>query len=361
METIKVNISRNEKYDILIENGLLTHIGELFQPLIGNRKIIIVTDERVNNLYGFKVEESLKKSNFICDLLKVPEGETSKSLEMANYLFSKLVDLKIGRRDIILALGGGMITDLAGFVAATYMRGIPYVNVPTTLLAQHDSSIGGKVAVNYGVAKNLIGAFYHPKGIYIDPSILTTLANEEIKNGLAEAVKIAIINSPSLFKFIEENYQSLLDREVSVLYKVVVESAKIKAYLVSLDPYENELRRDLNFGHTIGHAVETETTYQAIKHGEAISMGMATATRIATQRRICSLETRDRIINLLSKIGLPTLVDAVEPQHLWRSISIIKLIRGGEIHFVIPQKIGKVIIVDDLTEDELSEAIVNAD
>lgn len=357
MEVIEVDIKKDESYSVLIENGLLLKIGRLLDNLLPKTQIAIITNKKVKDLYASKVTEGFDREKRKYQFLEVPDGERYKSLKIANLLFSRMVEQKIDRRTILLALGGGVINDLVGFIAATYMRGISYVNVPTTLVAQHDASIGGKVAVNHILGKNLIGSFYQPKAVYIDPSVLATLPKREIRNGLSEAIKVAIIHSLSLFEFIEKNYQALLNRENSALYQLISEAAKIKVKLISSDPFEENLHRPLNFGHTIGHAVETKATYRGIKHGEAVSIGMAVATRIARQRGICSQETAERIINLLMKIGLPVSINRVDSQKIWNFIKVIKMVRGGNIHFVLPVKIGEVLILDDVTEDDIGKSL----
>jgi len=346
METIQVAVPRKDRYEIIIENDLLDQIGKSISDLFGQpRSIIVVTDERVKGLWVDKVSESLDQQSLKCELIVVPEGETSKSLKTAMTVWEEMIRAGIERRSIVLALGGGVITDMAGFVAATYMRGIPLVNVPTTLIAQLDSSIGGKVAVDHKVAKNLIGAFYHPKAVFIDPAVLSTLPVREIKNGLAEAIRTAIIDSKSFFDFISENSEDLLNHNISKLSRVVYDSGKIKMKLLAPDPYEQDLRRALNFGHTIAHALEAELEYkQDLKHGEAVSIGMATAARIACNKGICGEETRDEILNLLKKVGLPVSTPPdISPENIWERMRIIRMIRGGNIHFVFPKVIGEVI------------------
>lgn len=364
MQAIHVSALREDNYDIIIEEGLLDQIGELIFTLSCRlfkrpSSVIVVTDECVKELWAHKVLQSLSKQKLEHHLLAVPEGETSKCLTVAETIWGKMLEFGIRRRSIVLALGGGVITDMAGFVAATYMRGIPLVNVPTTLMAQLDSSIGGKVAVDHRVGKNLIGAFYHPKAVFADPKILATLPVREIRNGLAEAIKTAVIDSRSLFDFISENGGYLLEHETPKLSRVVYGSAAIKVKLLEKDPYERNLRRELNFGHTVAHALEAESQYrQELRHGEAVSIGMATATRIAYRKDICSEETRDEILALLKEVGLPVSIPStVNPGHLWERIKVIRMIRGGNIHFVLPKSIGEVVISDDISEDDLTGSL----
>jgi 3-dehydroquinate synthase len=353
MSKLTVSVDRKDTYEVIIEEGLLARVGKLLGDLMGEYRVLVITDTRVGQLYGTQIADGLGRGTQLIDILKVVDGESSKSPKVAIQLIGQMLMRGGRRQDVVLALGGGVITDLAGFVAATYMRGIPYVNVPTSLIAQLDASIGGKVAVDHPLGKNLIGAFYHPRAVYIDPCVLATLPQEEIRNGLAEAIKVAIIHSEPLFEFIESNHQIFLDREIHALMELVYQAAAAKIALISPDPYEHELKRALNFGHGIGHALETELAYQGIKHGQAVSIGMAVATRMAEARGLCSTTVAHRILGLLENIGLSTETREVNPEAVWRSMQVLRAIRGGSLHFVVPTDIGAYAIIEDVSQDDI--------
>lgn len=352
MITISVDVQRNDHYFVQIEQGILTTMEQRFRNLGENNRVVIVTDDKVKNLYGNQLGRTLQNNQIAVQIITIPEGEFSKSLDVATKLIDYLVESGIKRRDILIALGGGVITDLVGFVAATFMRGIPYVNIPTTLLAQLDASIGGKVAVNHRYGKNLIGAFYHPSAVYIDPETLTTLPKEEIRNGLAEAIKVATIHSKELFEFIETHCEQLLQSDISLLAELITLTAKAKVELLEPDPYERDLKRVLNFGHSIGHVLETLHRYdKMLSHGQAISIGMAAATRIAAVRGICRVETAKQVLALLQKAGLPIDATEIDLSSFKDGLQIVKSIRDGYLNFVLPTNVGNCTILSDLSFD----------
>jgi 3-dehydroquinate synthase len=280
VKEITVKITEDKEYKICIEKGILNNLGEHLFKTIENKRIIIITNPLVNSLYGAKLLSVLRKDGFNSDLIQVPDGEKYKSLSTAKYLYDELLKRKADRATTLIALGGGVIGDLTGFVASTYMRGLPLVHIPTTLLAQIDSSIGGKVAVDHPLAKNIIGSFYQPKVVYTDPEVLQTLSDKDIKNGTVEAIKIAVIKSPVFFKWLEKNINQLLKKHKDLLYELVKEAVSLKVDIVLKDPWESGLRKVLNFGHSIGHALEVEAGYQDLSHGEAVSLGMLIETKI---------------------------------------------------------------------------------
>jgi 3-dehydroquinate synthase len=253
---------------------------------IGDRRVAIVTDEVVDKIHAERIEASLAGNGMRIHKAVIPPGEQSKSLPTAIRLLDWLAHIDIRRRDVLLAIGGGVVIDTVGWAASVYMRGIPYINAPTTLIGQVDAAVGGKVGVDHDIAKNLIGGFYAPRAVVSCAGWLTTLDPRQIRSGLAEVIKLAVICSPELFNFIEERLPQLLALDVPSLQKLVHASSAIKCVLVERDPYETDLRRTLNFGHTVGHALETVTGYGPVLHGEAVGYGMAVAVRVAAARGV---------------------------------------------------------------------------
>lgn len=356
MAKIKVDL-KERSYDIMVGADILSDLGEIIKKEDYGKDIFIITDPLVNDLYGDKLRSGLK--GLKNHTLEVPRGERYKNLKIASKLYDDLVKYSAHRDSLIITLGGGVIGDLAGFVAATYMRGINYIQVPTTLLAQVDASIGGKTGVNHPKGKNLIGSFYQPKLVYIDVQTLTTLPARELRTGLAEVVKYGVIEDADFFKFLEENSRHLntkafespdtLRAALKVWHIIVAESAKIKAKVVEKDETEAGLRMILNYGHTVGHAIETLTKYKAYNHGEAVAIGMVAAAKIANGMRMFNQESVERITNLLEKLGLPTEVAGLPAKKVIKALKIDKKVRAGKDRFVLPEKIGKVVIRDNVS------------
>jgi 3-dehydroquinate synthase len=328
---------------------------------VGDRMIAMITDETVDKLYAEHIRTWLSDRGQGVQKIALPAGEQSKSLSSACHLLDWLAQTGIRRRDILLAVGGGVIIDTAGWVASIYMRGISYINLPTTLLAQVDAAIGGKVAVNHDSAKNLIGGFYSPQAVVSCTGWLTTLDTRQIRSGLAEAIKMAIISSPQLLGYIEQHLQSLQALDPACLRVLVHASSAIKCTLVERDPYEVDLRRTLNFGHTVGHAVETVTGYGPVLHGEAVAYGMSVAVRIAEGRGVLPPAIRSRIIGILRALDLPaTLTElplAPAEEDIIEALEKVRQIRDGSLRFVLPVGIGSAVIVDDVTDDEIRSAL----
>ncbi|KPJ64445.1 hypothetical protein AMJ44_12825 [candidate division WOR-1 bacterium DG_54_3] len=355
MAKIKVDL-KERSYDVLIGTNILADLGGMISGEKWGRDIFIITDPLVNDLYGDALRRGLKSLKH--RTLEIPRGERYKNLKIASQIYDDLVKFSAHRDSLIIALGGGVIGDLAGFVAATYMRGINYIEVPTTLLAQVDAAIGGKTAVNHPKCKNLIGSFYQPKLVYIDIQTLTTLPARELRTGLAEVVKYGVIEDADFFKFLEANSHHLttkafespdtLRASLKVWQTIVAESAKIKARVVEKDEREGGLRMILNFGHTIGHALETLTKYKAYNHGEAVAMGMVAAAKVANRRKMIGQEAVARIINLLEKLGLPTEIERLPSQKILEALAIDKKVRAGKVQFVLPERIGKVVVKDNV-------------
>jgi len=354
--TVTVPLSTNA-YDILIGQGILTDLGKDLKERFPASRYIIITDSNVEKCLGMDLLNLLRQAQIQVDLLTFAAGEESKNMATVLDLARRMVDLGADRQTAILALGGGVAGDIAAFLASIYMRGIPLVQVPTTLLAQVDSSVGGKTGVDLPEGKNLIGTFYQPKRVYADIKALTTLPQTEVRNGLAEVVKYGMIKSPELFNFLEKNGQDILDLEPRVTAHVVFSSCSIKAEVVTADEREGNLRRILNFGHTVGHAVEAAALYQ-IPHGEAVAIGMVVASRISVAKGLMPKGDLERLVSLLERLNLPREI----PQGL-RTGELINLLqhdkkaKAGRIHFVLCKGIGQTFITDEVSKEELTLAI----
>ena len=287
----------------------------------------------------------------------VPAGEQYKNLNTANRLYGKMIQQRIDRKGLVIALGGGVIGDLAGFVAATYERGIRFVQVPTTLLAQVDSSIGGKVGVNHQLGKNMIGAFKQPQFVLVDPSVLTTLPMRELRSGLAEIIKVGIIWDHNFFNYLEEHVHDILRQEAITLKYIIRRSCQVKAQVVAEDEFEKGLRAILNFGHTTAHAVETLTGYTQYTHGEAVAIGMVVAARLAHAMGMITADSLHRIIRLLKKFEMPVYLPTCQPADLMNLMEADKKAVSGQIHFILPTEIGKVTSVSGISNELLTRAL----
>jgi len=368
VKEITVKITEDKEYKICIEKGILNNLGEHLSKVIENKRVIVITNPLINSLYGAKLLSALRKDGFKSDLIEVPDGEKYKSLSTAKYLYDELLKRKADRTTALIALGGGVIGDLTGFVAATYMRGLPLVHIPTTLLAQVDSSIGGKVAVDHPLAKNIIGSFYQPKAVYIDPEVLQTLSDKDIKNGIVEAIKIAVIKSPVFFKWLEKNIDQLLKKHKDLLCEVVKEAVFLKVDIVLKDPWESGLRKVLNFGHSIGHALEAGAGYQDLSHGEAVALGMLIETKIARNRGMCSEDFEEKIRKMLSfptsSLSFPRkresifkYIKNIDYNQFWETLTLDKKNYQGKITFILPEALGKVSPIDNINKEEVIKAL----
>jgi 3-dehydroquinate synthase len=331
-------------YDIKIGTDLLKLLGSECQRLGFGPACAIISDNRVVPLYGKKAQQALAKAGFESTVMTVPAGEKAKSLTSVEKCYNQLAAHRLERNSFIVALGGGVVGDLAGFVAATYLRGIPFVQVPTTLLAQVDSSVGGKVGVNLKAGKNLVGAFYQPRLVLCDMNTLATLPEREYRAGLAEVIKYGIIYDAQLFKRLESDLPALLRRETPTLAEVIARCCEIKAEVVRQDETETGLRAILNFGHTIGHALEAISHYGKYLHGEAISIGQVAAARLSAEVLGLPVNEVERILNLFKRAGLPTKVSLTDGQRekLLATMKLDKKVSRGEIKFVLARKIGQV-------------------
>ena len=357
MITVKINIGKEGSYPVYI-GADLANLGKKARSFPLGAHILLISDERVYSLYGEAVKSCLEENDFDVSIACVPPGETSKSLFQVEKLYARCAELKLDRSDAILALGGGVIGDLAGFVASTYLRGINFFLVPTTLLAQVDASVGGKVGVDLPAGKNLIGSFYQPKFVYMDLETLETLEPRQIREGLAEIVKHGLIKDKELFYYLEKNIERVgnLDRKVAQF--IIERSVRIKAVVVEEDEREEKGRRQvLNFGHTIGHAIEGAMEYKEYTHGEAVSLGMVAAAKISEKLGFISEDLVKRIIELLKVIGLPVKVEEVDEDKLWDVLYRDKKIRAGRLSFVLPRDIGDVFLTSEVPIKVIKEVL----
>lgn len=346
------------RYEVEVQAGLLERLPQRLRGLYPSARMVVLTDPRVLALYGTRLVEVLRGLGVEADVALLPEGERSKSPERHLELIERLHELHFDRRALLVNLGGGIVSDVGGFLAATYMRGVAYVNVPTTLLAQLDAGIGGKVAVNMPWAKNFVGAFAHPRAVFCDPTILATLPARELSAGVAEALKVAIIGDPDLFELLETESTAIRGgKDARVLGEVVGRASELKIAMLAPDPYERNLRRVLNLGHTFGHALEVQTGYDRLLHGEAVGFGLAVAAAVARRRGLCSRNTLERIYRCLNAYGLPPRVARSDLLAACGRLEEIRLVRGRNLNFVLPREIGAVEIVAEVSDAEIAQAL----
>jgi len=356
LKKVRVRLGSNS-YTIHIGPGLLTQIGPKLKDIGFSDKLVIITDPTVKNLYGNTLKQSLTSSGFKVLVLEVPNGEEQKSLETAGRLWQELTDFYSERTTPILALGGGVIGDLAGFVAATYMRGVPLIQIPTTLLAQGDSSIGGKVAVNHSLLKNKIGAFYQPRLTISDISTLKTLTSRELSDGLAEIIKHGAILDGDFFSYLEENLDKIKSLDERTLETIVFRSAKIKARVVEKDELDFGLRNILNYGHTVGHAIESVSELE-VWHGEAVAIGMLAEARISNNLGMLNKSELIRLKNVIAGAGLPTEVPSLQLERLIQAMKHDKKILQGKVRFILLKSIGDVFITDEISLSLIEQVLV---
>lgn len=358
MNRIKVALAANS-YEILAGSGILARAGGWLREMGFRDKAVIITDSNVRKFYAAPLQKSLENAGFAVTVLEVPAGEAQKTLEAAGSLYDRLADAFVERSTLIVALGGGVIGDLAGFVAATYMRGVPYVQVPTSLLAMVDSSIGGKTAVDRGSLKNIIGAFYQPKMVIADIAVLKTLPPVELSNGMAEAIKMAAISNPEFFRYLEANIGQAMALDTDVLGEIVRENAVQKARVVAGDEKESAERIILNYGHTVGHAVEAVSDFK-LKHGQAVAIGMVAENRLAFRRGLLSDNDAVRVRKVIEQAGLPVAIpdfSVAEKERVLEVIKHDKKVLGKKVRFVLLKAIGIPVIVDDVTPDLIREVL----
>ncbi|OGR30859.1 MAG: 3-dehydroquinate synthase [Desulfuromonadales bacterium GWD2_54_10] len=339
MSLLTVNLGEYS-YDILIDSGVLSSLGQRCAAVGLNGDVAVITNPTVAALYGDVVQQSLIAAGNVVTIVTMPDGEEFKNSTTLNSVYDGLIEAGLGRNSFVIALGGGVVGDLAGFAAATYLRGIPFVQVPTTLLAQVDSSVGGKTAIDHPRGKNLIGAFYQPQLVLIDVDTLVTLPDREFRAGLAEVVKYGVAIDHAFFEYLEQNINAILAMNRECLVEVIHRCCGLKAQVVELDEKESGLRAVLNYGHTLGHALETLAGYRELVHGEAVAIGMVLAVRICVARGYCSEMDAVRIVGLIKSFGLPVTPPVVDRTSLLDAISKDKKSRNGAINFICNQGIG---------------------
>ncbi|HUI26325.1 MAG TPA: 3-dehydroquinate synthase [Candidatus Kryptonia bacterium] len=353
-ETVTVEL-HERSYPIVIGSDLLVTLGQRMAAMQLDSKVAVITNPVIRSLYEERVLAGLTAAGFRPFVIEIPAGEEHKNFAWLTFLYDRLIEARMDRNSAVVALGGGVIGDLAGFAAATFLRGVPFVQVPTTLLAQVDSSVGGKTGVNHPEGKNLIGAFYQPRLVLIDVATLQSLPRRELIAGLAEVIKYGIILAPELFDLLDHDMARLLTLDAGLLSHVIRVSCTLKAMVVGEDERETGLRSILNFGHTLGHAIERLTEYKQFLHGEAVAMGMAFAARLSNARGHCDRETVARIVRVLKRAGLPVEIPReVLGRHLALTIEADKKVASGKIKFVCLREIGQTTF-DQLTAAEIAQ------
>ena len=344
--------SRSGRYGVHIEPGAAARLHALLdQARVASRRFL------VSNTTIWRFHEHTFAGVTAEDPILLPDGERFKNLQTVGRIYDALIRARADRASVVIAVGGGVLGDTAGFAAATYLRGVPIVQVPTTLLAQVDSAIGGKVGVNHALGKNLIGAFHPPNMVVVDPLLLATLPRREFRAGLYEVIKYGVIASASLFERVATTLPALFKRDADALMAIVSESCRIKAAIVEQDEHETGLRRTLNFGHTAGHALEAVTKYRRFRHGEAVAYGMLVASEIAVTRGMMPAADRQKLADLIAKMGpLPAVAD-IPVDEILEAVTHDKKIVAGQLHYVLPTRIGACEVVADVTKGEIESAL----
>ena len=343
-------------YDISVGYGLRTNLVDILAPWNKGQQWVVLTQAAINELYA-PVIEQLKAAGYRIDTIIVPGDESAKNIRHAEEVWSQMVELGCDRSSILLAMGGGVVGDLGGFVAATYMRGIPFIQLPTTLLAMVDSAIGGKTAVNLAAGKNLVGAIYQPKAVLVDPGFLQTLPKRNVISSLAEAIKYGFIRDSSIFDTIEAGFDDLVSlNDQALLSEIIAKSCKIKAQIVSNDQFENGERRLLNYGHTIGHAFETIQDYGGLYHGEAVLYGMKCSNFISHKKGLISDEQFNRAQSVLHRFELPEL-GVVAPERVLEIVSHDKKNINGKLNFILIDDIGNGIVSTEVSENDILDSL----
>ncbi|HMU63931.1 MAG: 3-dehydroquinate synthase [Nitrosomonas sp.] len=360
IETIKVHLVSSQSdrsYPIYIGSGLLEQV-EYILPYLRQKRVAIVTNETVAPLYLKKIKDALEHHQVSTVAIILPDGENYKNWETLNLIFDALLKQNCERKTTLIALGGGVIGDLTGFAAATYLRGIPFIQVPTTLLAQVDSSVGGKTGINHPLGKNMIGSFYQPLLVLADSSTLFTLPDREFRSGLAEVVKYGLIRDAEFFNWLEVNMSKLVARDLAVLNTAICRSCEIKAEIVAADEHESGVRSLLNLGHTFGHAIENAMGYGQWLHGEAVAAGTIVAAELSKRMGLINETEFTRIQGLFELANLPISLPAISPSHYLDLMKLDKKVEGGKMRFILLNQIGQAAIFDNIRESLLIETML---
>jgi len=355
METVSVNLG-GRSYRILINANWIDDLGARLCDVISADRLLVITTPALTRLYGRIVLDALRAAGYSAELFEIPEGEKRKTVATVETIWDHLIRNGYTRQSVLVALGGGVVGDIAGFAAATYMRGVGFVQTPTSLLAMIDSSIGGKTGVNHPQAKNVIGAFWQPKIVFVDTAFLRSLAPSELRTGFAEAVKHGVIRDSAYFQFLEQNLDAILGLDDAALIHTVRVSCEIKAGVVARDEREAGLRAILNFGHTLGHAAESLSRYE-IPHGQAVSIGMVGEARIAEKMGLVTSDAVARLSALLERAGLPTRFPDFPAAAVLERLKSDKKVKDGRVRFVLPTRIGEVVIRDDVPSELVASVV----
>jgi shikimate kinase/3-dehydroquinate synthase len=356
-DIIKFQIG-NASSQAIVEWGGLPHLGETLRTLDFSERLFMITDSRVGDLYSESLQTLLKDAGFQPHIFTIPEGEASKSFQYFQQIVDWLVEHKAERQEAIIALGGGVVGDLAGFIASCYLRGVPFVQVPTTLLGQVDSALGGKTGFNHTLGKNLIGSYYHPKLIYVDPAFILTLPERIYNEGWVEIAKYAMILDGELFTLLEENFDALQVRDPALLTSVVARSIRMKMDIVQRDELDFGLRNILNYGHTFGHALEATTDYHTWLHGEAVALGMEVAAHIAVACGKLSPNEAARQTRLLQALNLPIRCPGIDIDAILNTMQRDKKVRDGRMRWVLPTHIGHADVFSNIDTAVVRKAII---
>jgi len=355
--TITLPLPAATTYDVRIGPGLLAQIGPAVREVAIAPSCVLVSDSNVARHYLAPAAASLSAAGYRVIESVFDAGEANKTVATAVGVLDKALHARVERATPVIALGGGVVGDLAGFVAAVLLRGVPFIQVPTTLLAAVDASVGGKVGVDHAAGKNLIGAFHHPRLVLTDIATFATLPTRELQCGMAECVKHAVIRDASLFAFIEQNSTPLMAGDAPAMQELVERNVRIKADVVMTDPFERGIRALLNLGHTFGHALEAIGSYTGLQHGEGVALGTIAAARVAQKRGTISAAQVARIVALLERIGLPTKLPAVDVAAVYAAMGTDKKVEAGKLRLVLPKGIGDAEVVRNVPEEEIKAAI----
>ena len=355
MKTLQVALA-DRSYPIYIGGDLLSHHPKLLTQYILGKEVLVVTNETIAPLYLEKVLQEL--TDYQCESVILPDGEEFKNLTVLNQIFDKTLSSQLSRNVTMIALGGGVIGDMTGFAAACYQRGVPFIQIPTTLLSQVDSSVGGKTAVNHALGKNMIGAFYQPKCVIADTSTLNTLDDRQLSSGLAEVIKYGLINDAKFFVWLEQNMDALRARDQQALAEAIERSCQDKADIVAQDELEHGMRALLNLGHTFGHAIETGMGYGTVLHGEGVAIGMVMAAQLSFAMEWIAEKDVERIKQLLLAAGLPiSPPKELSSEQFMNLMSVDKKVQDGKIRLILLKAIGQAIISDDYSPEKLAEIV----